>query len=134
MTLRRIHDNELRIPADQDALTVVELLQGLTKAVFVEVDQLGEGEYTDRQPAVSSIRRNLQRLYLRRLSNLALGRSSAPEDCETIAYSELASLEARINNLLKGNIKLDNYSRSHFEESAVRIRKVLEADLSLSGP
>ena len=134
MTLRRIHDNELRIPADQDALTVVELLQGLTKAIFAEVDQLGEGDYTDRQPAVSSIRRNLQRLYLRRLSNLALGRSSAPEDCETIAYSELSSLEARINNLLKGNIKLDNYSRSHFEGSAVRIRKVLEADLSLSGP
>ncbi len=132
--LGRIHDTELKTPADQDVLTNAELIERLTKSIFSELDTVKEGDFTPRKPAISSLRRSLQRNYLRKLSNMAMGRTSAPDDCQTIAYSDLASLESRIDQMLKSNVKLDSYSRAHLVESATRIRKVLDADLSLSSP
>jgi hypothetical protein len=134
LTLERLHDTELQLPADQDALTTPELVDHLTKAIFSEVAAMPDGEYTNRKPAISSLRRNLQRNYLKRLANLAMGKTGAPQDCQTVAYSELASLEGRINNLLKSNTKLDTYSRAHLEESASRIHRVLDARFQLTGP
>ncbi len=134
LTLDRLHDSELHVPADQDALTTAELLGRLTKTIFGEVDKLPEADYTNRKPAISSLRRNLQRSYLKQLSQLALGNSRAPQDCQTIAYAELGALEGRINNLLKTNTKLDAYSRAHLEESAARIHKVIDARLTLYAP
>jgi len=118
VTLTRLHDAELKVPADQDAFTTAELIERLTKSIFSEVDTVKEGEFTNRKPAISSLRRNLQRSYLRRLANLAMTKGKAPDDCQTIAYTELASLNARIDQLLKGNVKLDSYSRAHLQESA----------------
>ena len=54
LTLDRLHDSELKVPADQDALTTAELLSRLTKAIYAEVDKLPEGEHTNRKPAISS--------------------------------------------------------------------------------
>ena len=76
LTLTRLHDSELKTAADADALTTAELLERLTKAVYSEVDTTKEGEFTNRKPAISSLRRNLQRAYLRRMSQLALGETS----------------------------------------------------------
>lgn len=135
ITLERIHDTELKVPADQDAFTTAELVERLTKTVFAEVDAIkGGGNFTNRKPAITSLRRNLQRSYLKDLSYLAMGRTGAPQDCQTIAYAELTSLKGRIDNLLKRNAKLDTYSRAHLQESSSRIQKVLDAKLSLSGP
>ncbi len=133
VTLERLHDSELKVPADQDAFTTAELIQRLTKAVFVETDELQKGEFTNRKPAISSMRRNLQRSYLQRLTSLALGSSSAPQDCQTIAYSELGSLAKRIDVVLTGRpeLKLDAYTRAHLEETAARIRKVLDAKIEM---
>ncbi len=135
LNLKRIADAEHKIPADQDAFTNAELLERLTKAVYSEVDTLKEGEYTTRKPAISSLRRNLQRYYLKELGGLALGqRGGAPEDCQTIAFAELTSLDARIDKVLKSNVKLDPYSRAHLQETSGRIRKILDAHLSVSTP
>jgi hypothetical protein len=134
MTLERIHDAELKIPADQDALTTAELLERVTNAVFAEVKATHDGSYTERKPAISSLRRNLQRSYLQTLSNLAMGRTGGPEDCKTIAYAKLGALREDIEKLLASNVKLDAYSSAHLRESSARIQKVLEAKLSLSGP
>lgn len=134
ITLERIHDAELKIPADQDALTTAELLDRLTNAVFAEVKATTDGSFTERKPAISSLRRNLQRSYLQTLANLAMGRFSAPEDCKTIAYAKLATLREDIDKLLASKVKLDAYSSAHLRESSARIQKVLEAKLSLSGP
>ncbi|MEX2185729.1 MAG: zinc-dependent metalloprotease [Pirellulales bacterium] len=133
LTLERLHDSELKVPADQDAFTTAELIQRLTKAVFSETDELQKGEFTNRKPAISSMRRNLQRSYLQRLTALALGNSSAPQDCQTIAYSELGSLAKRIDVVLTGRpeLKLDAYTRAHLEETAARIRKVLDARVEM---
>lgn len=134
LTLDRLHDSELHAPADQDALTAPELFDRLSKAIFTEIDKMPEGEFSNRKPAISSLRRNLQRSYIKRLSNIAMGDSGAPQDCQTVAFSELSALEARINNLLKSNTKLDVYSRAHLEETASRIHKVLDARLNLTSP
>ncbi|MCH8923409.1 MAG: zinc-dependent metalloprotease [Planctomycetes bacterium] len=141
LTLARLHDSELKIAADKDAFTTAELIQRLTKAIFAEVEEIKPGKYTNRKPAISSLRRNLQRRYLRRLSRLAMGNTAAPDDCQTIAYAELSALEGRIKRLLersaaeaKGGASLDAYSQAHLQESADRIRKVLEAKLSLFTP
>ncbi len=134
LTLERLHDTELELPADQDALTTPELLNRLTNAVFVEVDKMPDGEFTNRKPAISSLRRNLQRSYLKRLAQLAMGQTGAPQDCQTLAFAELSGLEGRINNLLKSNSKLDAYSRAHLEETASRIHKTVDARLNLESP
>jgi hypothetical protein len=134
VTLERMHDMEAKVPADQDVLTTAELIERLNRAVFAEVDNVKEGEFTNRQPAISSLRRNLQRNFVVRMSNLAMGRTSAPDDCQTIAYAELSALAERINGLLGGPAKLDSYTRAHLTESRDRIRKVIDARLTLSGP
>jgi len=136
-TLRRMHDAELRASSETDVLTTAELIQRLTKTVFSEVESTKEGDYSLRKPAISSLRRNLQRSYLRQLSTLALGQSSAPQDCQTVAYAELTNLQQRIKSLLDNQpvaSKLDAYSRAHLQESSARIGKVLEARLTLPSP
>jgi hypothetical protein len=136
-TLKRMHDAELRAPSEADVLTTAELIQRLTKAVFSEVESTKEGDYSLRKPAISSLRRNLQRTYLKQISMLALGQSSAPQDCQTVAYAELANLQQRIKSLLDNQpvaSKLDAYSRAHLQESSARIGKVLEARIDLPSP
>ncbi len=136
-TLKRIHDAELKAPSDKDVLTTAELIQRLTKAIFSEVETTKEGDYTNRKPAIASIRRNLQRSYLEELTKLALGSSAAPQDCQTVAYAELSNLQQRIKSLLDNQpvaSKLDTYSRAHLQESAARIAKVLDARFQLPTP
>jgi len=134
LTLERVHDAELKIPADQDAFTTAELISRLTKAIFAEVENMPAGEYTDRKPAVASLRRNLQRIYLKRLSAIALGQTAAPQDCQTVAYAELSGLEGKIKKTLEANPKLDTYTKAHLTESSERIKKVLDARLVSTSP
>jgi Met-zincin/Domain of unknown function (DUF5117)/Domain of unknown function (DUF5118) len=152
VTLRRLHDTELEVPSDQDALTTAELLTRLTSAIFAEVDSLPQGEYSNRKPAIASLRRNLQRLYLKRLaaiamrteiplppgpvdfSNFAFLQGSIPEDCQTVAYAELITLHDKIKKVLDNNPKLDAYSRAHLLETSERIQKVVDARLVTTRP
>jgi Met-zincin/Domain of unknown function (DUF5117) len=137
VTLKRMHDAELKAPSDVDVVTTAELIQRLTKAIFSEVESTKEGDYTNRKPAISSVRRNLQRSYLEDLSKLALGSSAAPQDCQTVAYAELSNLQQRIKSLLDNQpvaSKLDTYSRAHLQESNARIAKVLDARFQLPTP
>jgi hypothetical protein len=120
------------VAADQDAMTAAELIERLTKAVYSEVDTVKEGEFTNRQPAISSVRRNLQRGYLRRMSQLALGYTSAPADCQTVAFAELLRLKTRIDSQLSGEAKLDSYTRAHLQETSARITKVVDARMLVS--
>jgi len=151
LTLARLHDAELKVPADQDALTTAELIDTLTKTIFSELDGLKAGDYTNRRPAVSSLRRNLQRLYLKRLAGIAIGpqtsgsslmimlggggsSSSVPEDCQTLAFAQLQDLETRFGKALDGKVKLDDYTRAHLSESRQRIKRVLDAQLTTTRP
>ena len=139
VTLARLVDSELKVPADEEAFTAAELIERLTGVVFSELDGKeldgkGDGEYTNRKPAINSLRRALQRRYLRRLSDLAMGNTPSPEDCRSVAYVELEALETRVDKVLAGKTRLDTYSRAHLVQTAALIRKVLEARLELRGP
>lgn len=133
LTLSRLHDSELKTPANEDAFTTAELIGGLTDLVFDGLDAIkADGEYTPRKPAISSLDRNLQRAYLKRLSRLALSTGSAPEDCKTLAYAELSDLAEKMDEALENDEQLDAYTRAHLTESVARIAKVLDARMLVS--
>jgi len=134
VTLSRLVDSEMKVPAQQDAFTAAEMFDGLSGTIFRELDRLGQGEFTLRKPAINTQRRTLQRRYLERLGALAMGNVLAPEDCQTLAFTQLEAIEARMNAVLAGKAKLDPYTHAHLKESALRIRKVLEAKLQLRAP
>ena len=133
-TLSRLIDSRLQVPGGTETFTVGELLDRLSGSIFAELDTLAEGEFNSAKPAVGSLRRSLQRRYLLRLSNIALGKTLAPEDCQALAFVELESLESEIKAVLQGKAQLDPDSKAHLIESAARIRKVLEARLQRFGP
>lgn len=133
VTIKRLHDSELRVPTDEDALTTAELLDRLTKAIFSELDQLKPGQYTERKPAVSSLRRNLQREYVKRLANVVLGSGDYPADCQSVAAHQLRQISARLS-APPPKVKLDTYTAAHLEDLDQRIRKVLDAQLTISRP
>jgi hypothetical protein len=134
LTLDRISDSELRVAANQDAFTVAELLQRLSKAVMAEVEATGPGDYTIRKPAISSLRRGLQRAYVSRLCGIVLG-TAASADAQAIAAARLRDLSASIKGLLaKGDVKLDEYSRAHLIDLDARITKALDASVVMPRP
>jgi hypothetical protein len=132
MTLNRVYDAELKVPADKDAFTVPELLDRLTKAVWSELDQpVGGNKYDVRNPYISSIRRNLQRLHLRTMLNIVLSRpgSGVNADVHAVACMKLNELSERIGPRLadKEAKGLDDFSRAHLDEVKSRIDRALEA-------
>lgn len=158
-TLTRLADSELKLPADEDAFTVAELLDRLTKAVFAEVGDLQDGDYTARKPAISSLRRNLQRAALGELGSLSLGRSghtlkitasphgtsvshssSPPPDARALAALQLRRLAGRVDDVLKradakeSKLVLDDPSRAHLEDVAARIDAILDAEVVTTQP
>lgn len=133
ITLTRINDSELKISADDDAFTNAELFQRMTDIIFDEVVSFEKGEYTNRKPAINSLRRNLQRSYLQKLANIAMDRTSAPADCQTLAYAEIKDLKAEIDELLESEPELDRYSEAHLDEISDRLGKLLETDQLVSG-
>ena len=126
--LKRIYDNEFRVPADKDALTLPEVMDAVTSAIFTEVKGgIAKGSYTPRQPLVSSLRRNLQREYVDRLIDLTMpgqlsGAASKP--VSTLAQAELKSVRDWVRQDANG---IDAYTKAHFDDIATRIDRALDA-------
>lgn len=131
-TLRRVYDNEFRIPEDQDAFTLPELLDSVRDEIWSELDAKPEKQYTARQPMISSLRRNLQREHLERMIDLTLpnnGSSAAYKAISNLAVKQLRDLQEKIQQNLKANAKsMDPYTEAHLSEAAHRIGKALDAD------
>lgn len=135
LVLERIRDNELKVPADQDALTTAELFDTLGKAVMRELTAIGPGEYSPRKPAITSLRRGLQRAYVGRLAGLAMAGGAGNPDAQALAAEQLRNVAAGVEALLaKPDVSLDAASRAHLGELRSRIDKVLDADLVLPRP
>ena len=133
LTLERLHDAELKVSSDKDAFTSAELIEELTNVIFSELDELKPGEYSNRKPAISSLRRNLQRNYMASLSRLAMGNTSAPDDCQAIAYAQLSDLIDKMNEGAKTE-GLDSYTKAHLQAAADRAQKAKDASLTLFSP
>jgi hypothetical protein len=126
--LRRVFDNELRTPEDKDAVTLNELLTKITKAIWSELDQPFKGKFSDRSPAISSLRRNLQTEHLQRLFDLASGTtdSAAMKPISNLAAMTLVDLEAKLKKGLEDE-NLDAYSKAHLSDSLKRVKRFNES-------
>lgn len=135
-TLRRVYDNEFVVPSGQDALTLPELLETVTRAVWKELDKAPDQRFTARSPMVSSLRRNLQREHLERLIDLSLngGFNAAGKVIANLATSKLREINTKIGRTLdKGDSNLDPYTKAHLSEAKLRIDKALDAQYVYNG-
>jgi hypothetical protein len=129
-TLRRVFDNEFRIPADQDALTVPELIDTISASIWTELDNSPSGSFTARKPMISSLRRNLQREHIDRLMDLSLkgiGSGAASKPVQSLATAKLRDLKAKLDKF-KDASGLDPYSKSHLDDIRNRVTKLLDAN------
>jgi hypothetical protein len=134
-TVRRVFDNELRVAADQDALTLPELLDTVDKNVWKELDNSPSG-VNNRKPYISSLRRNLQREYVDRLVDLTRPESFGGESGKPVANlvtTKLRQTSKRLGDIVgdKGDKQgsLDSYSFAHLAEAKLRIDKALDAQV-----
>jgi hypothetical protein len=129
--LRRIYDNEALVEEDKDALTLPELMDAVTAAVFTELDKRLEAKFTARKPMISSLRRNLQRELIDRLIDLSRpggDSTAASKPISNLALAHLRQLKDKIGNALKaGPGSPDPYTKGHLEDAQVRITKALDA-------
>src|SRR4051812_13747387 len=83
---------------------------------------------------ISTIRRNLQRAYLRLLIDTAIEKDGPmPQIARTLVWHRLKGLMSKINLTLKSmEGKLDAYTAAHLDESRTRIDKALDASFTLN--
>ena len=121
--LRRMIDNEVRMPQGQEAYTVGEMFGTLTDAIWIEAGVAG-----GKARSINSFRRNLQRSYANELIMLMTGGFVLPEDVRSIARYELKRLDAGLEAAMaSGN--LDRMTEAHLDETKERITQALEADM-----
>ena len=130
-TLRRVYDNEFRVSSDDDMLTLPELLSEIGAAIWTELGVKPEAQHTARKPMISSLRRNLQREHLKRLTDLAMtraGTNAAARPISDLASMELRKLKTRISAVMsEAGDKIDPYTRAHLTDAQERITKALDA-------
>lgn len=132
-TLTRVYDNELRVPADQEALTLPELLNTLSDAIWTEINTWKDGQqFSARKPFISSLRRNLQREHLDRLIDLVTKTdwarmSPAYAPITDLASGHLTALQAKLAAL--NGKPMDPYSQAHLQAAQRRIKAALEAQV-----
>ncbi len=131
--LRRVYDNELRTPADQDALTLNELLSTINKEVWKELEQPANGKFSERSPAISSLRRNLQTEHLQRLFDLASSSSSsaAMKPISNLAALSLTELQEKLKTASEKDF--DAYTKAHLNDALKRVTRFNESIYVING-
>lgn len=142
ITLGRIQDNELRFEPTEKPFHMADLFASLDGAVWSELDR-GKRE-------IPSLRRNLQREYVKRLIKMALREDAAggsseqwnpespppmpplPEDATTLARASLARLQGKIRRALLLKAPMDATTRAHLVETRSRISAALDSKLERS--
>jgi hypothetical protein len=131
-TLKRVFDNEFLVATGQDALTLPEVLNTVSASIWTELDSEPAKQFSAREPMISSLRRNLQREHLQRLIDLTLpdGLSgAAAKPISNLATMKLREIRDKIKGVVEGSRKdrIDEYTKAHLSEAALRIDKVLDA-------
>ena len=128
-TLGGVYDGELRNDPSIDVLTMAEVIQAVTDEVWSELENLPSSS-TNRQPAISNLRRNLQVEHLSRLIELSL-----EEDAGSPASRAMQSLVRMqledIGTAIDGANASDAYTRAHLADASKRIEKALNAQFTI---
>lgn len=129
--LRRIYDNEFLVPADEDAVTLPELLDSVAKEIWSELDEEAGKEYTARKPMISSLRRNLQREHIELLIDLSkssYGSTAAYNAIANLVMEKLRGIQGKIDAAMKAHgEKLDPYTKAHLADGRTQIQKAMDA-------
>ena len=153
--LSRLQQQELMAEPDSKPLAIAEVFRTMTNTVFREVGLDPSKPLETNKPftlGCSTIRRNLQREYFRRLATIVLGeqRSSMsdyysfilfddggtyPADARSLARFHLKKIGDQIGKVLDTkDISLDDTCRAHFEELRQNITKTLNAEQTVNQP
>lgn len=147
-TLTRIQNQELQADANSNPLKLSEVFRAISDGVWSDLDGA-----SDKKPvALSTLRRNLQREHLKRLSTMVLGepgggaagspymiiivggRGGVPADARALARLHLKEIDAKITKALRDAPTSDDLTKAHLEESKHRIAKILDAPLNAIEP
>jgi hypothetical protein len=130
VVLSRLRDAELRAAAGEATVTIPELFATLTTAIWGEV-MSGETAKPAGPRNITSVRRDLQRLYLNSLIRMVVGsQPETPEDARTLARVTLVDLGADLDRaLIRRGTELDPYTRAHLVDTRVRIDQALNAQM-----
>ena len=123
--LGMVYDNEYRIPEGEDALTMAEIFATLMDSVYGDIGST-DGDWTNRSPMISSLRRNLQAEMTDRLIGLATGRVRMFRPVRTLALHHTRALHEQIGDILDRDSSLDTYSLSHLEDMHERLGNALD--------
>ncbi|MDR1478396.1 MAG: zinc-dependent metalloprotease [Planctomycetaceae bacterium] len=136
-TLALISDSQFRSKDKDDLFTIQELFDKLSNTIFKELDTIGEGEFSNKKPAIDLQQRELQKMYFVLLSFYSvrdvigdLLYSGMPHDTQAISRNQLTVLSKKIDEILKGDAKLDLGSRLHLENLKSNADKVFNSVLS----
>jgi hypothetical protein len=126
--LSRMRDAELRATDAAPTVSIPELFTTLTAAIWSEVGY----PTTSGKPGVvrniTSVRRDLQRLYLNSLIRMIVSPlPDTPEDARTLARMTLSDLAVQVDRA--GKAGLDAYTRAHLIDSRERITQALNAQM-----
>jgi len=126
--LRRVYDNEFRIPEDEDALTLNELLTTVSDSIWTELEKAPRGKFSERKPAISSLRRNLQTEHIQRLMDLGGQKrgGAAMKPIANLAAMNLGELKKKLEKSSKST-KLDAYTKAHLQDALLRVTKWIDA-------
>lgn len=123
--LGRLYDGELRNEASIDVLTVAEVVKAVADEVWSELENMPRNS-TNRMPAISSLRRNLQNEHLSKLIELSLEQDSgspANRTLQSLIRLQLSELQESISSATAS----DAYTQAHLADAKERIQKALEA-------
>ncbi|MEM8756259.1 MAG: zinc-dependent metalloprotease, partial [Planctomycetota bacterium] len=128
-TLGNVYDNEFRVEAGEDAITLPEVMEKTVAEVFRELEEEADGDFSARNPMISSFRRNLQLTMVDRLINFTKpgsmwGAAAAP--VRTLSTHYLRDINDKIQGAAVADV--DPYTEAHLSELSNRITKALEAD------
>jgi hypothetical protein len=128
--LARIRDAELRAEPGEAALGLPELFHTLTGSIWSEIGAGVPGRSV-RPRNVTSVRRDLQRLELNLLIQLAVTPpAGAPEDARALARMTLVGLAGDLDRALAApRTELDEYTRAHLADGRDRIARALDAQM-----
>ncbi|MEM0984556.1 MAG: zinc-dependent metalloprotease [Planctomycetota bacterium] len=136
--LRRVYDNEFLVDENDDALTMAEMMGEITENIWSEIDARPRTSgYSNRDPMVSSIRRNLQREHLERLIDLTLPETvsgAAANPIRTLAVMHLREIGEKASKAADSNGKLDDYTKAHLLEVADRCEQALDPQFIYNQP
>ncbi|MFQ5807836.1 MAG: hypothetical protein ACE5I3_15425, partial [Phycisphaerae bacterium] len=143
--LQRIYDAELK-STDSNKFTAAELITTLRSIIWGQLDEKPQKQYTDAEPYISSIGRNLQRAYLDLMLAQARSRpgSMMSADLSSMIRQSLRELSQRMDTPLGRATKpgtfetrpdsraqvLDFASRAHLIDCQSRIDRVLAAQFT----